>query len=66
MLSKGDINSRPGGCGVPELVQTNGPGFSLCATPLELSGPGLRGVEQRLGEQAEVRRYTGPEMSERT
>ena len=64
-LSKGDINSGPGGCGVPELVWTDGPGFSLCAAPLESSGPGFRGVEQRLGEQVEVRRYTGPEMSER-
>ena len=50
MLSKGDVNSRPGGCGVPELVQRDGPGFSLCAPPLELSGPGFCGVEWRLGE----------------
>ena len=28
--------------------------FSLCAMPLESSGPGFRGVEQRLGERAEV------------
>ena len=33
---------------------------------LESSGPGFRGVEQRLGEQAEVQRYTRPEMLERT
>ena len=45
---------------------TDGPGFSLCAVPLELSGPGLRSMEQRLREQAEVWRYTGPEMLERT
>ena len=46
MLSKGDINSGPDGCGVLEWVQTDGPGFSLCAAPLELSGPGFHGVEQ--------------------
>ena len=54
MLSKGDVNSRPGGCGVLEWVRTDGPGFSLCATPLESSGPGFHGVEQGLGERAEV------------
>ena len=42
--SKGDINSGPGGRGVLELVQTDRPGFSLCAAPLELSGPGFCGV----------------------
>ena len=65
MLSKGDVNSRPGGHGVPKLVQTDGPGFSLCAAPLVLSGPEFCSVEQRLGERAEVRRYTRPEMLER-
>ena len=66
MLSKGGVDSRPGGRGVPELVWTDGPGFSLCAVPLESSGPRFRGVEQRLGERAEVWRYTRPEMLERT
>ena len=47
-------------------VQTDGPGFSLCAVPLELSGPGFCSIEQRLGERAEVWRYTRLEMSERT
>ena len=65
-LSKEDVNSGPDGCRVPELVWTDGPGFSLCAAPLESSGPGFRGMEQRLGEQVEVQRYTGPEMSQRT
>ena len=64
-LSKGDVNPGPGGRRVPELVRTDGPGFSLCAVPLESSGPEFHGVEQRLGEQVEVWRYTGPEMSER-
>ena len=44
----------------------DGPSFSFCAAPLESSGPGFRSVEQRLGERAEVQRYTGSEMSERT
>ena len=64
MLSKGDINSRPGGCGVPELVQMDlASAYVLC--PLNHLA-GFRGVGQRLGERAEVRRYTGPEVSERT
>ena len=63
-LSKGDINSGPGGHGVLELVRTEGPGFSLCAVPLESSGPGFCGVEQGLGEQAKVWRYTGPDVGE--
>ena len=65
-VEQGDVNSGPGGRRVPELVQTEGPGFSLCAAPLELSGLGFHGVEQGLGKRAEVRRYTGPEGSERT
>ena len=62
----GGVNSRPGGHGVLELMWTDGPGFSLCAAPLESSGPGFCGVEQRLDEQAEVQVYIGPELSERT
>ena len=65
MLSKGGVNSGPGSRGVLKWVQTDGPGFSLCAAPLELSGPEFCGVEQRLGEQAEVWRHTRLEMSER-
>ena len=64
-VGQGGVDSGPGGRGVLELVWT-GPGFSLCAAPLESSGPGFCGLEQRLGEQAEVQRFTGPEMSERT
>ena len=44
MLGKGGVNSGPGGHGVLEMTQTDGPGFSLCATPLESSCPGFRGV----------------------
>ena len=45
-LSKGDVNSGPGGCGVLELVRTDGPGFSLCAAPLESSGPGFCSMDR--------------------
>ena len=49
-VEQGGINSGPDSCGVPEWVQTDGPGFSLCAAPLESSGPGFHGVGQRSGE----------------
>ena len=39
MLDKGGVNSRPDGYGVPDGVWTDEPGFSLCAAPLESSGP---------------------------
>ena len=44
MLGKEGVNSGSGGRGVLEMTQTDGPGISLCAVPLELSGPGFRGV----------------------
>ena len=50
MLGKGGVNSRPGGHGVPEMTQTDRPDFSLCAAPLELSGPGFCSMGQRLDE----------------
>ena len=31
-------------------MQTDGPGFSLCAAPLESSGLEFHGVDQRSGE----------------
>ena len=65
-LGKGGVNSGPGGHRVPEMMRTDGPGFSLCAAPLESSSPGFPGMGQRLDEQAEVWTYTGPELSERT
>ena len=61
-----EVNSRPGSCRVLEWVQTDGPDFSLCAVPIESSGPGFCVVEQGLGGRVEVQRYTRPEMSERT
>ena len=64
-VEQGGVNSGPGSRGVLEQVRTDGPGFSLCATPLELSGPGFCGVGQRSGERVEVQRCTGLEMLER-
>ena len=40
-LDKGGVNSIPSSYGVPDGVQTDGPGFSLCAAPLESFGPGF-------------------------
>ena len=57
-FGQGCANSGPGGHGVLEMMQIDGPGFSLCAAPLELSDPGFQGMGQRSDEQAEVRRYT--------
>ena len=37
-VEQGGVNSGPDSCGVLEWVWTDGPGFSLCAAPLELSG----------------------------
>ena len=64
-VEQGGVNSRPDSRGVPEWVQTDGPGFSLCAASLESSGPGFRGVDQGSGERVEVWRCTGLEMAER-
>ena len=36
------VNSGPDSRGVPEWIRTDGPGFSLCAAPLESSGPGFQ------------------------
>ena len=38
-IEQGGVNSGPDSCGVPEWMRTDGPGFSLCAAPLESSGP---------------------------
>ena len=42
MLDKRGVNSRPDSYGVPGGVRTDGPGFSLCAVPLESFGPVLQ------------------------
>ena len=39
MSDKGGVNSGPDSYGVLDGVWTDGPGFSLCAAPLESSGP---------------------------
>ena len=46
MLGKGHANSGLGSLGVPEMTPMDRPGFSLCAAPLELSGPGFQGVAE--------------------
>ena len=46
------------------MTQADKPSFSLCAVPPELSGPGFRGMWQRLDERVEAQKYTGPELSE--
>ena len=38
-VGQGGVNSGPDSYGVPEGVRTDGPGFSLCAAPLESLGP---------------------------
>ena len=38
-VGQGGVNSGPDSYGVPEGVRTDGPGFSLCAVPLESLGP---------------------------
>ena len=43
-VGQGHVNSGPGGRRVPELMWTDGPGFRLCAAPLESSGPGFHGI----------------------
>ena len=48
------------------MTQTDGPGFSLCAAPLELSGPRFQGMRQRSDERTEVQWYAGPELPEET
>ena len=36
------VGQGPDSYGVPDGVWTDGPGFSLCAVPLELYGPGFQ------------------------
>ena len=46
-IGQGGVNSGPDGYGVLDGVRTDGPGFSLCAVPLESLGPEFQegGVE---------------------
>ena len=50
-VEQGGINSGPGSHGILEGVWTDGPGFSLCAAPLESFSPGFR--DGRVGEMNE-------------
>ena len=51
-LDKGGVNSGPDSKGVPDGVRTDEPGFSLCAAPLELFGPGFQdGRVDRMNER---------------
>ena len=66
MLDKGCANFGPGSLRVPEMTWTDGPGFSLCAAPLESSGPGFRVVRQRVEERVEVRSIPDWRVMEKT
>ena len=51
-LDKGGVNSGPDSYGVLDGVRTDGPGFSLCAVPLEPFGPGFQdGRGDRMNEE---------------
>ena len=52
-VEQGGVNSGPGSHGILDGVWTDGPGFSLCAVPLESSGPGFR--DRRVGGMNERR-----------
>ena len=52
MLNKWGVNSGPDSNGVLGGVRTDGPGFSLCAAPLESFGPGFQDRRgDRMNEQ---------------
>ena len=54
----GCANSRPGRLRIPEVMRTDGPGFSLCAAPLESSGPVFRsGMVRTAVERTEVQSF---------
>ena len=61
MLYKGCANTGPGRLGVPEMTQMDGPGFSLCAAPLESLGPGFRGARQNGRGRSRSPEYFRPE-----
>ena len=62
-MGKGGVNSGPDSYGVPDGVWTDEPGFSLCAAPLELSGPGFQ--DRRVNGMIERRSgVSEPEIAE--
>ena len=40
-VKQGGVNSRPGSHRIPDGMQIDGTGFSLCAAPLESFDPGF-------------------------
>ena len=52
-VEQGGVNSGPDRHGVADWVGTDGPGVSLCAMPLESSGPEFR--DGRVGGMNEWR-----------
>ena len=52
-VEQGGVNSGPGSHGIPDGMRTDGPGFSLCAAPLESFGPGFQ--DRRVGGMTERR-----------
>ena len=57
----GCANSRPGRLGVPEVTGMDGPGFSLCAVPLESLGPGFWGAQRNGRGMSGSPEYSRPE-----
>ena len=59
---QGCANSRPGRLGIPELMQMDGLGFSLCAAPPDIVRSCIskwHGSEPQQGEQRSVVFQTG-------
>ena len=63
-MDKGGINSGSDSHGVLDGVQTDGPGFSLCAAPLESLGPVFQD-ERVTGGTSGGPGYTGLELAEK-
>ena len=61
MLYEGYADSRPGSLRVLEMMWMDRPGFSLCAAPLESSGPGFQGVWQDGRGRSRSLEYARPE-----
>ena len=58
---EGHANSGPGRLGVLEMTWMDGPSFSLCAVPLESSGPGFQGAGQNDRGRSGSLEYSRPE-----
>ena len=62
-IIEGRTNSGPGSLRVPEKTWMDGPGFSLCAAPLELSGPRFQGTQQDGRGRSGSLEYSRPEKT---